>query len=304
MASVTGMPARLRYYRQKAGLRQRDLAERAGLTLTRVSLLETNAGEWRKLRPDNVKALADALGVTVADLQGTTPAVEAAAAGDNGQVASDALSSARPVRVAQRPTSLEWDIRRPLAPGADRPRPDHQGERWDAQGACLMEHLRRAYIEWVDDLDYDPANPDVGELLDRFDDATQRWARRHGMMVPRDAERAYAAPDDPVWVLADDGARIEGRSTAKMMRPEWRTEYVVPAPDDAPEELRRSGRMDVVRDADGRLYAVPCAHETPQNDPGLHEWAPDRDARQGALGRGRTGGEPESDEEEGRGWLW
>ena len=58
----TAFPARLRHAREKAGLSQEDLAERAGLTANTIGALER--GERRHPYPATIRVLAKALGLT------------------------------------------------------------------------------------------------------------------------------------------------------------------------------------------------------------------------------------------------
>src|SRR5262245_39842809 len=67
-ATGAGLGARIRGYREDKGLTQTALADAAGLSKTYLSELESGAG--RRPSGDVLLRLADALGVTIADLLG------------------------------------------------------------------------------------------------------------------------------------------------------------------------------------------------------------------------------------------
>jgi transcriptional regulator with XRE-family HTH domain len=77
--SATGprLAARIRRYREEKGLTQAALADAAGLSKTYLSELESGAG--RRPSGDVLLRIADALGITIADLLGRriAPAGEA-----------------------------------------------------------------------------------------------------------------------------------------------------------------------------------------------------------------------------------
>src|SRR3712207_1201820 len=65
-ARTTDFGARLRRLREDAGASQEELASRAGLTAKAISALER--GERKRPYPHTVKVLADALGLSGAEL--------------------------------------------------------------------------------------------------------------------------------------------------------------------------------------------------------------------------------------------
>lgn len=65
MAHPTGFGTRIAEARHAAGLSQRELAEKTGYTTSAVQAWELGT---RHPRYDGLKQLADALGITVADL--------------------------------------------------------------------------------------------------------------------------------------------------------------------------------------------------------------------------------------------
>lgn len=298
---------RLRYFRRRAGLRQQDLAELVGMPPARVSRLETQPLEWQKVRPDELRTLAEVLEVEPEELTGAPANADQADETDEeaepeqsqGLSENPPREAARAGRGGIADARRTWDIRRPLSTDADRPRPDHLGEPWDRQGLCLLETLRRAYIEWVDDPDYDDARPDVGALVERLANAATQWAVRHGMARPDATDYAAVGADTPMWTLAEDGlARIRGNVEAGNVPVPWTTEYVMMPWDKAPSEVRHLARVDIVRAADGQLLAIGCPHATPSNDPARHGWKPpeDQGRRESAAPKGRkdaTGGERE-----------
>lgn len=59
----------LKAYRKRAGMTQQELAERVGVTPSAISHWET--GSVTNIGMDNLRAIADALGVSTADILGT-----------------------------------------------------------------------------------------------------------------------------------------------------------------------------------------------------------------------------------------
>ena len=67
--------ANVRALRARARLRQRDVAERGGFSVTQISLIES---ERRRVAVDDLPGLCRGLGVTLADLLDGVPAEDLA----------------------------------------------------------------------------------------------------------------------------------------------------------------------------------------------------------------------------------
>lgn len=260
---VDGRKARQRLLqlRRSFGWTQQDLADASGVSRAVIARLEAGPEAWETARTTTLSRLAEALGVPIDYLTGEE---------DDMEPEADYQRAQRPNArsAAQAPGSEALDPAKPITDRQNLPRPAHIQEPWDDQARCFLEGQRAAYEEWIN-------NPKAlyGDLLDLMYEAAEHWAEQHGVPIEEPKQPGYETqdaqvlgPEDRVMEaprrLIDSILSIPNRFASQIR---WPVVTVKP-------KAREAGGQpyDLVRDAHGRFWHIPCRHQTPSADPDDH----------------------------------
>ncbi|WP_035463569.1 helix-turn-helix domain-containing protein [Alicyclobacillus macrosporangiidus] len=186
---------RLKRLRYANGLSQQKLAQASGVSFATIRRLETDPDYWDVVTDRTLMPIARSLDVP-ADYftrdedddpeKLPTPHVPGSKASGIRQEDLQALIAALQPKV---------QAHKPIREGMDDlPLRSHRDEPWNDKMLCLLEHVRRAVMDWSEEEHSD----EYASLLDAITAEVDEWARRHGVPVPDDYRDNIKGNEDDV----------------------------------------------------------------------------------------------------------
>lgn len=258
--------------RQERNMTQEELADTSGVSRSTIARLESDPGEWNRVRRSTLRKIAAALGTDSDTLAASDP--------DSDPDSTPDPTPALPDRGAPRTeaTARAGRTINPVLPITDRaglPRPAHLDEDWMQQFLCYLEAMRDAYQSFVDQVAATDAMTDAD--LDRLNtltaDALATWSRRHLRRMPTAGTAGQdISANDPTTTTPSTEGQVIGTDDALTLG--LRTARSAPIGPVTTTAARlneiRGSRHDRIQDSAGTEFLVECRHDTESEDPNDH----------------------------------